>query len=151
MISRICTPASSRISLFQLYRGKCCLKSPGPRPTRRPQSAGGRGRGGRLTPRARLHPHLSGGADQRAPGPPRASSSLEQRRLQAFIPTVRGRTKTTANKKIRKDRIFPEINASNTIPIQSSWKSSSPPRVAFLLRRNNAETGVKSGLSKGEV
>lgn len=62
MISRICTPASSRISLFQLYRGKCCLKSPGPRPTRRPQSAGGRGRGGRLTPRARLHPHLSGGA-----------------------------------------------------------------------------------------
>lgn len=51
----------------------------------------------------------------RAPGPPQAGSSLEQRRLQAFIPTARQEPKPPPTKsEPRKDHIFPEINALQT-------------------------------------
>lgn len=112
-----------------------------------PRSAGGPRRGGRLSPGARLHPHLEGGADPRAPGPPPAGSSLAQRRLQAFIPTVREEPKPPPTKR---PHISRNQSITNTIPIQSSGESSSPPRVAFSLRRHNADTGVERSLSGGE-
>lgn len=100
-----------------MERGKRRWKPAGPRPPRRPRSAGGPSPGGRLSPRTRLHPHLEGGEDPHAPGPPPASSSFAQRRLQAFIPTVREEPKpppTERPEKTRKDRIFPETKASQT-------------------------------------
>lgn len=128
------------------------MRPAGPRPTRRPQSAGGRcpGPAGR-SPRAGLHPHLERGADPSAPGPPRPaplSNSV------AYRPLSRQLGKNQNHRQQKADQKRPHISRNkcitNTIPIQSSWGSSSPPRAAFLLRRNNAETGVKSGLSKGE-
>lgn len=85
------------------------------------------------------------GAGQLAPGlyrPPIHSNSLQQRRLQAFVPTGRDEPKSPPTKgKARPDRIFPEIGASQyTIPNQSGQEASSSPRVASFLRRNNAET-----------
>lgn len=116
-----------------------------------PAVAGGRGRGGRL-PRAPGSTHTRGGRGPARSGPPRASRSLQQRRLQVFIPTVREEPKPPPTKRrFRKDRIFPEINASQTRFQFDPAGNLLHLRVAFLLRRNNAETGVKSGLSKGEV
>lgn len=57
-----------------MQRGKRCVMSAGPRPTRRPQSAGGRGLRGGLSRTLRSTHTYWGGTEQRAPGPPRASS-----------------------------------------------------------------------------
>lgn len=122
---------------------------PSPRPGS-PRSAGGPRRGGRLSPGAGLHPHLERGADPRAPDPPPASSSFAQRRLQAFILTVREEPKPPPTKRPERPHISRNQSITNTIPIQSSGESSSPPRVAFSLRRNKADSGVECSLSRGE-
>lgn len=45
----------------------------------------------------------------------------------------------------KKTAYFQKPKHHNTIPIQSGRESSSPPRAASSLRRNNADTGVESG------
>lgn len=102
---------------------------PSPAVRRWPGSARG------ALPHAPLHTHLLGGHGAARAGPAAGQLPLQQRRLQVFIPTLREEPKPPPTKsKTRKDQIFPGINASQkTIPIQSSWEASSPPRFAFLL------------------
>ena len=75
-----------------------------PPPPACPRPAGSPSLGWLLSPRARLHPHLEGGADPRAPGPRPASSSFAQRRLQAFLPTVRQEPRPPPTKRPRISR-----------------------------------------------
>lgn len=115
------TPALSRTSLFQMKRGKRSLESAGPRPTRRPVRQ-------RLpTALGSTHTHLEAGADPRAPqllartaSPTGLYPDKEQPKP---LPTKLGKKRLQISRK----KCF-----TNTIPIQSSWEASSPPRVAIL-------------------
>lgn len=80
---------------------------PSPRVLRWPGS-------GRVALPARSAPPTPiGGRRPARSGPAAGQLPLQQRRLQVFIPTVREEPKSPPTKsKIRKDQIFPEINAS---------------------------------------
>lgn len=114
----------------------------------RPALAGGRGRG---SPARSAPPTREGGADQRAagrPGPATRSNSVAYRSLSRQL--GKNQNHRQQKRRFRKDRIFPEINASQTRFQFHPAGNLLHLRGAFLLRRNNAGTGVKSGLSKGE-